>query len=90
MANVAFLVEWFPVGGVERVIMNLAQPLTDRGHKVFLFVHCLFEEQLSQVFPIEYFILPHEARSSRNYEFVRDAIIKHKIDAFISPGRFPK
>ncbi len=90
MANIAFLVEWFPVGGVERVIMNLAQPLTDRGHKVFLFVHCLFADKLSHDFPIEYLVLPYDARSSRTHEFVRESIIKHNIDIFISPGRFPK
>ncbi|MBO7219758.1 MAG: glycosyltransferase [Alistipes sp.] len=90
MANIAFLVEWFPGGGVERVIMNLAQPLADRGHKMFLFVHNLQTEKMSAVLPIEYIRIPHSALSSQNYEMVRQAIIDNHIDIFFSTGRFPK
>lgn len=90
MANISFLVEWFPGGGVERVLMNLAQPLTERGHKIFIFVHHLHKEQLSEEYPIEYVVLPYSARSSKNYEFVAEAVKQHNIDIFFAPGRFPK
>lgn len=90
MANISFLVEYFPGGGVERVIMNLAQPLTDKGHKVFLFVRHLSREDLPAGLPIEYIELPHSARSSKNYKFVVDAVKAHNIDIFFAPGRFPK
>ena len=90
MANISFLVEYFPGGGVERVIMNLAQPLVERGHKIFIFVHNLQTEKISTVLPIEYIKLPHSALSSRNYDTVRHAIIDNHIDIFFSTGRFPK
>lgn len=90
MANISFLVEYFPGGGVERVIMNLAQPLTEKGHKVFLFVRHLTRENLPNNLPIDYIELPHSARSSKNYQFVVDAIKAHNIDIFFAPGRFPK
>lgn len=90
MANVAFLVEYFPGGGVERVIMNLAQPLAERGDKIFLFVHFLTRENLPSGLPIEYIELPYKARSSKNYKFMLDAIKSNHIDIFFSPGRFPK
>lgn len=90
MANIAFLVERFPAGGVERVIMNLAQPLTDRGHKIFLFVHHLNREKLSETLPIEYIELPYQALRSGNREIVRQAIIDNRIDIFFSVGRFPR
>ncbi|MBO4935635.1 MAG: glycosyltransferase [Alistipes sp.] len=89
MANISFLVDWFPGGGVERVIMNLAQPLSERGHRVFLFVHNLHTEKLAKELPIEYIVLPHTALSSRNREFVEQAIKQHHIDIFFAPGRFP-
>lgn len=90
MASISFLVDWFPGGGVERVLMNLAQPLADKGHKLYIFVHHLHKEQLSEEYPIEYIVLPHPARSSKNYEFVTAAIKQHNIDIFFAPGRFPK
>lgn len=90
MASIAFLVEWFPGGGVERVIMNLAQPLVDRGHKISLFVHNLQAEKLPAVLPIEYIKLPYSALSSRNYDTVRQSIIDNHIDILFSTGRFPK
>ena len=87
MANISFLVEWFPGGGVERVIMNLAQPLVDRGHKIFLFVHNLQAEKLPAVLPIEYIKLPYSALSSRNYDTVRQSIIDNRIDKKKSRSR---
>ena len=90
MANISFLVDWFPGGGVERVLMNLVQPLTERGHKIYLFVHHLHKEQLSEEYAIEYLEMPHPARSSRNSTFVMEAVKKHHIDIFFAPGRFPK
>lgn len=90
MANISFLVDWFPGGGVERVIMNLAQPLAERGDKIYLFVHHLHREKLSEELPIEYLELPYSARSSKNYTFVTEAIRRNKIDIFFAPGRFPK
>ena len=90
MANISFLVDWFPGGGVERVLMNLVQPLTERGHKIYLFVHHLHKEQLSEEYAIEYLEMPYPARSSRNSTFVMEAVRKHHIDIFFAPGRFPK
>lgn len=89
MANISFLVDWFPGGGVERVIMNLAQPLSEQGHRIFLFVHNLHTDKLAGNLPIEYIVLPHSAHSSRNREFVAQAVKKHNIDIFFAPGRFP-
>ena len=90
MANISFLVDWFPGGGVERVLMNLAQPLAEMGHKIYLFVHHLHREQLSEDYAIEYIELPYPARSSRNSDFVVEAVKQHHIDIFFAPGRFPK
>lgn len=90
MANISFLVDWFPGGGVERVLMNLAQPLAERGNRMFLFVHHLHREKLSEELPIEYIELPYPALSSKNYTFVTEAIARHNIDIFFAPGRFPK
>lgn len=71
------------------MIMNLAQPLSERGHRVFLFVHHLHTEKLAKELPIEYIVLPYHALSSRNREFVEQAIKQHHIDIFFAPGRFP-
>ena len=90
MANISFLVEYFPGGGVERVIMNLAQPLAERGHKIFLFVHHLNRKNIPSGLPIEYIELPYSALSSRNCDMVRQAILDRNIDIFFSVGRFPK
>ncbi len=90
MANISFLVEWFPGGGVERVLMNLAQPLAERGDRMFLFVHHLQREKLSEELPIEFIELPYPALSSKNYAFVTEAIARHHIEIFFAPGRFPK
>ena len=69
--------------------MNLAQPLAEKGHKVFLFVHYLNRNELPSGLPIEYIELPHSARSSKNYSFMINAIKEHHIDIFFAPGRFP-
>lgn len=90
MANISFLVDWFPGGGVERVLMNLARPLAERGDKMYLFVHHLHRDKLSEELPIEYIELPYPALSSKNYTFVTEAIARHHIDVFFAPGRFPK
>ena len=90
MANISFLVEYFPGGGVERVLMNLAQHLTAKGHTMYLFVRHLTQGDLPEGLPIKYIELPYSARSSRNYDFVVDAIRKHNIEVFFAPGRFPK
>lgn len=90
MANISFLVEYFPGGGVERVIMNLAQPLAEKGHKIFLFAYHLTREKLPDNLSLEYIELPYSAHSSKNYKFVTDAIKAHHIDIFFAPGRFPK
>jgi glycosyltransferase involved in cell wall biosynthesis len=90
MANISFLIDWFPGGGIERVLMNLARPLVERGDKMYLFVHHLHREKLLEELPIEYIELPYPARSSKNYAFVTESIARHHIDIFFAPGRFPK
>ena len=39
MANISFLLNQFPSGGVERVTMNLIPDLRAKGHRIFIFVH---------------------------------------------------
>lgn len=72
------------------MLMNLAQPLTERGHKVYLFVRNLQCEKLAEEYPIEYIELPYPARSAKNQQFVFEAVKHHGIEVFFAPGRFPK
>jgi glycosyltransferase involved in cell wall biosynthesis len=86
MANISFMLPSFPGGGVERVIMNLAQPLTEKGHRVFLFVHNLYEEKLPEVeLPITYIKLPYKIKKSGNYDTILEAIKEYDIKIFFAP-----
>ena len=90
MANIAFIIQSFPGGGVERVIMNLARPLTDTGHHIFLFVNKLFEDRLPQEdLPITYIRLPYKVNKSKNYPTIVEAVKKHDIEVFFAPILFP-
>lgn len=91
MANIAFLSDLFPAGGVERVTMNLAKPLVDMGHKVYLFVSYLNTEQLpKEDLSIEYVKLPSTVHRQECYPHIVGAIKKHNIDVLISPAIYPR
>ena len=87
MANIAFLMQSFPGGGIARVIMNLAQPLTERGHRIFLFVHTLYEDMIPEgEFPITYIKLPYIIRKKSNYPVIVKAVRQHHIEVLFEAG----
>ena len=84
------MIQSFPGGGVERVIMNLAKPLTEAGHRVFLFVNQLLEDKLPQEdLAITYIKLPYRVRKSKNYPVIVEAVKKYDIKVFFSLLYFP-
>ncbi len=86
MANIAFLVNQLPDGGVEKVTISLISPLSKLGHKVFIFVHRLFEDDIAEKnLPAHYIMLPHPAWDNRNAETVEKGIKDNGIELFISP-----
>ncbi len=86
MANISFVLQSFPGGGTERVIMNLAQPLTDKGHKVFLFVHEICENKFPEgELPITYIKLPYKIKKSGNYATILEAVKRYDIKIFFAP-----
>ena len=91
MANIAFLSNRFPAGGVERVTMNLAKPLVDMGHRVYLFVSYLNNDELPQAdIPIEYVTLPMSVYRKECYPYIVDAIKVYNIEVLFSPAIFPR
>lgn len=92
MANISFLLNHFPSGGVERVVMNIVPALTyEKGHRFFIFVCKLNEEKLDGVdLPVTFIKLPYRTTDKRNKEIIAEAIKKHNIDLFISPIISPK
>ena len=85
MANVAFLLHKFPNGGIERVTINLITPLVEKyGHKVFVYVYELHEENLAEKLPVTYIQLPYETWEMENKEFLEQSVIENKIDILIS------
>jgi hypothetical protein len=92
MANISFLLNHFPAGGVERVIMNLIPPLTyEKGHRVFIFVYKLNKDKLAGIdLPVTYIELPHRTTSKKNKGLIIESIRKYGIDLFFSPIISPK
>ena len=91
MANIAFILHSFPEGGVERVIMNLAKPLTACGHRIFMFVHILHEERLeNEELPITYIKIPYKVKKSGNYPVVLEAVKQHDIKVLFTLSQYPK
>ena len=92
MPNISFLLNQLPSGGVERVTMNLIPALTqEKGHKVFIFVYKLNEEEfLTQSLPVTFIRLPHKPMDKRNKELIIESVKKHHIEVFISPIISPK
>lgn len=91
MANISFIMDRFPGGGVERVTMNLTRPLTELGHRVFLFVNELRPEKLpEEQLSITYIELPHKVNREENYGIILDAIKRYNIQIFFMPGMFPR
>lgn len=92
MANISFLLNQFPAGGVERVTMNLISPLTyEKRHNIFIFVHLLDRDKLTgSDMPVTYIELPHRSNDKRNKKVIADAIRKHHIDLLIAPIISPK
>ncbi len=86
MANVAFILNRFPDGGIERVTINLARPLVEEcGHHLFLFVHELQEQNLPETLPVTYIQLPYESWNVKNKKMLENAIVEHDIDIVFSP-----
>lgn len=80
----------FPGGGVERVIMNLARPLTDAGHRVFLFVNQLFEDRIpDEDLPITYIKLPYRVKKHKNLPTIIEAVKRYDIEVFFALVLFP-
>lgn len=92
MANISFLLNHFPAGGVERVVMNLVPPLTyEKGHNIFIFVYKLSKDKLvGHDLPVTYIELPYRTTSKKNKEIIKEAIKKYNIELFISPIVSPK
>ena len=92
MANISFLLNHFPAGGVERVTMNLIPPLTyEKGHKIFIFVCKLDEDKLAGCdMPVTFIKLPYRTTDKRNKDIIAKAVRKYNIDLFISPIISPK
>ena len=91
MANISFILNEFPGGGAERVTMNLVRPLTELGHKVFIFVHLLNIDKLpDKDLPVEYIKLPYPAGRSKNYATVIETIRRNNIEVFFAPHSFPR
>lgn len=84
------MIQSFPGGGTERVIMNLARPLTDAGHRVFLFINELYEDKLPQEeLPITYIKLPYRVRKKKNYPAILEAVKQYDIKVFFALLHFP-
>ena len=81
MANIAFILNKFPDGGIERVTMNLVGPLArNKGHKIFLFVNDLNEERLVGAdLPVTYLHIPYPSWRKENRDAVYEAIIKERF-----------
>ena len=86
MANISFLLNQFPSGGVERVTMHLIPHLTAAGHRVFIFVYKLNQHHLANLsLDVEYIPIPYEPWRNENEEAIEEGVRKHKIDLFFSP-----
>ncbi len=90
MANISFISIEFPAGGTERVTINLARPLTDMGHKIYLFVYKLDKEKLPANLPIEYIELPYPSNNAQNFDTIVEAITRYNIEVFFSPAIYPR
>ena len=85
MANISFLLNQFPSGGVERVTINLIPHLVERGHRIFIFVHRLYKQHLTEELPVTYIPIPHEPWREENGEEIEKAVKEYKIDLFFAP-----
>ena len=92
MANISFLLNHFPAGGVERVTINIVPKLVyEKGHKVFIFVYKLYEDKLVDYdLPVTFIQLPYRTTDKRNKVIIEESIRKYNIDLFISPIISPK
>ena len=92
MANVSFLLNQFPSGGVERVTINLAPALVyEKRHRIFLFVYKLQKENLVGLdLPVTFIQLPYKPMDKRNQDLIVESVKKYRIDVFISPIISPK
>lgn len=71
--------------------MNLAKPLVDMGHRVYLFVSYLNNDELPQGdIPIEYVTLPMSVYRKECYPYIVDAIKEYNIEVLFSPAIFPR
>lgn len=85
MANIAFLFHKFPNGGIEQVTINLTAPLVEKyGHRIFIFVYELHEQNLAEKLPVTYIQLPHETWDIKNKAFLENSVIENKIDLLFS------
>lgn len=86
MANISFLLNQFPAGGVERVTMNLVPHLVDKGHSVFIFVNKLNKQHILHINSlVTYITIPYEAWDNKNEDVVINAVKEYGIEVFFSP-----
>lgn len=86
MANISFLLNQFPSGGVERVTINIIPHLTARGHRVFIFAHELNRQHLTHFnLSVEYILIPYEHWRNENGDFIEKAVKEYCIDLFFAP-----
>ena len=86
MANISFLLNQFPSGGVERVTINIIPHLTARGHRVFIFAHEVNQQHLSNFnLSVEYILIPYEHWRNENKDFIEKAVKEYSIDLFFAP-----
>ena len=85
MANIAFLLHKFPNGGIERVTINLIKPLVEKyGHRIFIYLYELNEQNLAEALPVTYIQLPYETWEKENKGFLEQSVVENKIDVLIS------
>ena len=90
MANIAFLINQLPDGGVEKVTLSLISPLSRLGHKVFIFVHRLHEERIAEKnLPAHYIMLPFPPWNNDNADTIEKGVKENDIELFISPTLAP-
>ena len=81
MANISFLLNHFPAGGVERVTINIVPKLVyEKGHKVFIFVYKLYEDKLVDYdLPVTFIQLPYRTTDKRNKVIIEPNLLQGQL-----------
>lgn len=88
MKKIAFLHEIFPLGGAEKVTLDLIGYLAAQGYEIYLFVREVNEELLSERDrkAIRFLRLPHDVtQSAHNAVYMADRLQHLSIDVFVLP-----